>query len=1131
MKTMIPSIASVPIGNRALASAAAMPQPGVSPQSARTANRLPSRWVQLFLAMFLAVAAAMPAMASHFRYGNLNWQPTANAGEVKFNFTGSFRRSSYGSPNVGDIFTETQGGTRFLFGDGGATGTLRFRVVALSVTDDYVIGEALNPGTDNAGILRTYAGAGPFVNAGISGSARISSSLNRANGSYQLFTTVSPLSGNSSPVSSQVPIVTVTQGAASTFLVQASDPNGDGLRYRISTDAEAGGGVSPPGMTINPNSGLVTWNTVGLSTAGFWTVQVIIEDLDASGNIKTSIPVDFQLKIDVSSGTPPTMAINPPGPFNVAPGSPIAFSVTGADVDGGATVTLNTSGVPIGSTMSPSLPITGAGSPGVASNFSWTPLPANSGSYVIIYTVTDNTGSQVQNTVQINVSTLPSPTTTNSAVTGITQTDATLNGVVNPNGVVTSFRFEYGLDATYGNSTAPAAAGSGTTDVPVSRVISGLSPNTVYHYRLVASSAGGNSVAPDATFTTAAIANTPPVLVLPASPVIAEATSSLGAAVTFSVSATDVQDGTAPAIATPASGSVFPIGDTTVSVSATDSAGATTTGSFVVRVQDTTAPTLTVPGPIVAEATSAAGAVVTFSVGATDAVSAVTPVATPASGSVFPIGTTMVSVSAVDAAGNPSTASFTVTVQDTTPPVVTAPANITVIAANAAGSVVSFSVSANDSVDGALTATASPASGSLFPIGTTLVNVSATDSSTNVGSASFTVTVEPSLVPVDDAVQAVAGVTLVYPLANDRSAFGNLLTIVSTSEPTVVIKGRALEIPAGYLGTFSYTVTDGVEVGSADVVVTAGTPIASPTKWQGLLYNSAGEISGRVTASKATTKIVATIQLGAGSGAAIFPVAGASGLAVPLGTVTAAVNADKHLIFTLVSGGNTYTGDLRPGKATTTARKHNIALASITPATIPGGGWARATTTGGARVGFGGKLPDGRILFGNALVRDNGSFVLYRGIIGTNPRGVIGGEFILADLAATDVTGELKWVLPPQARGTHAAGLTTTLTANGCVYNSAIPLPSGNATMHLTGGGLVAPFDIATTLALGTPNRIPAIPFWVTYPVKGVFLGSLKTPAAPLGARCSGVYLQKTNTAWGYMAGPLVGGRIEISLP
>lgn len=495
-----------------------------TPQSASTCQKTSgsfhpalTRWTRLLLAFIVIASAAMPAMASHFRYGNLSWQPTANAGEVRFNFTGAFRRSSYGAPNVGDVFTESQGGTSLLFGDGGSTGTLQFRVIALSATDDYVIGEALNPGTSAAGVLHTYAGAGPFFNAGINTCCRVSSIINRT-GQYALLTTVSPLAGNSSPISTLVPIVTVTQGPASTFTVPASDPNGDGLRFRFATNLEAGDSSAnpPPGMTINPNSGTVTWNTVGLSTTGLYTQQVIVEDLDALGNVKTATPVDFLLKIDVSSGTPPTIAINPPGPFNVAPGTPIAFNVSGADIDAGATVTLNTGGLPSGATMAPVLPISGAGDPGVNSNFAWTPQPANSGSYVVTYSVTDNTGSQVQGAVQINVSTLPAPTVTGSPVTGITQTGATLNGIVNPNGVPTTYRFEYGLDVNYGGSTAPVSAGAGTADVPVSGAISGLALNTLYHYRLVSASAGGTSVTPDATFTTAGVANMPPTVSLTA---------------------------------------------------------------------------------------------------------------------------------------------------------------------------------------------------------------------------------------------------------------------------------------------------------------------------------------------------------------------------------------------------------------------------------------------------------------------------------------------------------------------------------------------------------------------------------------------------------------------------------------
>lgn len=80
---------------------------------------------------------------------------------------------------------------------------------------------------------------------------------------------------------------------------------------------------------------------------------------------------------------------------------------------------------------------------------------------------------------------------------------------------------------------------------------------------------------------------------------------------------------------------------------------------------DVTAPTLSVPGAIVVDATGAAGAVVTYSVTAIDDRDP-SPVITcsPPSGSVFPLSTTTVSCTATDASGNSASASFTVTVKD-----------------------------------------------------------------------------------------------------------------------------------------------------------------------------------------------------------------------------------------------------------------------------------------------------------------------------------------------------------------------------------------------------------------------------------------------------------------------------------
>ena len=78
--------------------------------------------------------------------------------------------------------------------------------------------------------------------------------------------------------------------------------------------------------------------------------------------------------------------------------------------------------------------------------------------------------------------------------------------------------------------------------------------------------------------------NTAPALSLPPSPIVVVSASPAGAPVSFSVSANDAEDGVLTPVVSHISGAMFPAGDTTVSVSATDSFGTTTSGSFVVRV-------------------------------------------------------------------------------------------------------------------------------------------------------------------------------------------------------------------------------------------------------------------------------------------------------------------------------------------------------------------------------------------------------------------------------------------------------------------------------------------------------------------------------------------------------------------
>lgn len=99
------------------------------------------------------------------------------------------------------------------------------------------------------------------------------------------------------------------------------------------------------------------------------------------------------------------------------------------------------------------------------------------------------------------------PTATTAPATAVGTTTATLNATVNPNGRATQVGFQYGLTATYGNSTSSQSVGSGTTDVSVNTNLSGLLPGQTYHYRVTASSTCGNVLGSDRTFTTTTLTN------------------------------------------------------------------------------------------------------------------------------------------------------------------------------------------------------------------------------------------------------------------------------------------------------------------------------------------------------------------------------------------------------------------------------------------------------------------------------------------------------------------------------------------------------------------------------------------------------------------------------------------------
>jgi hypothetical protein len=130
-----------------------------------------------------------------------------------------------------------------------------------------------------------------------------------------------------------------------------------------------------------------------------------------------------------------------------------------------------------------------------------------------------------------------SPTAETEAASDVTLTSGTLNGQVNPNGDEAEAWFEWGLDETYGNESDTKSLGSATQKIPVShRLENGLTPNTVYHYRVVAQNGMGLVYGADRTFTTQPIQ--PPIVTTTAPSAISQTGCTFNATVNPNGSAT-----------------------------------------------------------------------------------------------------------------------------------------------------------------------------------------------------------------------------------------------------------------------------------------------------------------------------------------------------------------------------------------------------------------------------------------------------------------------------------------------------------------------------------------------------------------------------------------------------------------
>lgn len=279
----------------------------------------------------------------------------------------------------------------------------------------------------------------------------------------------------------------------------------------------------------------------------------------------------------------------------------------------------------------------------------------------------------------------------------------------------------------------------------------------------------------------------------------------------------------------------YPKGNTSVTLTVSDNKGASSQCTATVTVVDTTPPSITsYPVNIVTSTDPGkCSAVVTYNVTAADNCPGVIVASTPLSGSIFPKGTTTVNITATDAAGNTTTGSFTITVVDNQPPTIAAPPPVTVptgSAATSCGAVCSDATlgtpTSSDNCPGVTVNRTGVPSGSLFPVGTTIITYTAKDAAGNVAAATQTVTVIDNTPPTISGASAspstlwppnhkMVDVTINYTATDNCGQTTCNINSVTCNEPIsssdyAIVDAHHIKLSADRLGSGNgriYTIT------------------------------------------------------------------------------------------------------------------------------------------------------------------------------------------------------------------------------------------------------------------------------------------------------------------------------------
>ncbi len=499
---------------------------------------------------------------------------------------------------------------------------------------------------------------------------------------------------------------------------------------------------------------------------------------DAVGpvTITDNAPAVFSLGLTTITWT----ATDGEGNFTTADQTVTVVDTTGPAIAAPAAVTTEATGLTTPLTQLDYGTATGTDTVGPVTITNNAPAVFPLGLTVITWTATDGAGNSNSAPQNVTVQDATGP-----AITVLGANPATVNA-----------------GATYSDAGATALD---LVDGAVAVVASGLPINTsipgTFTVTYTATDSAGNTTS--ATRTVNVTDSTPPaILVLGDNPATVEVNGVYSDA---GATAADDVDGPVPVTASGLPVPTSSLGTFTVTYTAVDSAGNATSATRTVNVVDTTPPVIVVAGanPATAEAGDPyvdAGASATDNV---DGAVAVTVSGLPINTSIP--ATFTVTYTAVDSAGNATSATRTVNVVDTTPPVIVV-AGANPVTAEAGAPYVDAGASATDNVDGAVAVTASG-----LPINTSVpatftVTYTATDSSGNSATATRTVnvvdTTAPTITAPPDVIAPATG-----PLTNPP--LGTPTVFDAVGPVTVTNDAPAAGFPPDSTTVVIWTATDG----------------------------------------------------------------------------------------------------------------------------------------------------------------------------------------------------------------------------------------------------------------------------------------------------------------------------------